>query len=257
MATAVEVLYDFDYNQLDVEQRVVVQQRTSEIKSLLRHRAQNAVEIGQKLLETKEILGYGHYRAWIESEFALGKTIANHFENVAKQFANVPNVDSFDSSALRVLAAPSVPEEIRQEAIALAAAGEYVSHAKAKELTGKAKPEAKELFQPGQAVQVTDFAASHQGETVEVLEVSRDLIECKTPDGETVSFFRSDLDTGEAAPSAKPAPKPKASKPHPIATLDAKLDLASTRLELMADLLRRSLIYLPPELKAEAEELLN
>jgi hypothetical protein len=39
------------YASLDVKTRIVVQQRTSEIKTLLRQTAQDIIEIGQKMIE--------------------------------------------------------------------------------------------------------------------------------------------------------------------------------------------------------------
>lgn len=46
----------FDYSGLDAEARIVVQQRTGEIKSLMRRTASDIVEVGQKLIEVKERL---------------------------------------------------------------------------------------------------------------------------------------------------------------------------------------------------------
>lgn len=50
-------LMDDLYTSLNVETRIVVQQRTSEIKTLMRRTAQDIVYIGQKLIEVKEELG--------------------------------------------------------------------------------------------------------------------------------------------------------------------------------------------------------
>jgi hypothetical protein len=54
----------FDYAALNLETRIVVQQRTSEIKSLMRHTASDIFDIGQKLTEVKAQLGHGYFRDW-------------------------------------------------------------------------------------------------------------------------------------------------------------------------------------------------
>lgn len=60
---------NFDYGALDNATRMVVQQRTSEIKSLMRRTAQDIIDIGQKLIEVKQQLGHGKFRNWLKAEF--------------------------------------------------------------------------------------------------------------------------------------------------------------------------------------------
>ena len=124
----------FDYSDLDSECLDFVQQQTGEIRLLMKRTAQDIIEIGQRLIEVKKLLGYGQYRKWIQAEFNWGKSTANSFENVAKQFANVQNLDGFAASALYELAAPSTPEAARKEAIALAKAGNRIGYKVAKEI---------------------------------------------------------------------------------------------------------------------------
>jgi len=50
----------FNYSALDSETRIVVRQRTDEIKTLVRRSAQDIIDIGNKLIEVKEQLGYGN-----------------------------------------------------------------------------------------------------------------------------------------------------------------------------------------------------
>lgn len=50
-------LKGFNYMDLDSETRVVVQQRTSKIKILVKLNAQDIVDIGQKLIVVKDKLG--------------------------------------------------------------------------------------------------------------------------------------------------------------------------------------------------------
>jgi hypothetical protein len=127
----------FDYASLDDDTSYYVQQQTEEIRGLMKKTAQGIIEIGQRLIEVKKRLGYGKYRQWIEAEFNWGKSTANSFENVARRFSDVQNLDNFALSALYELAAPSTPERVREEAIARADSGEFISYTTAKEIRQK------------------------------------------------------------------------------------------------------------------------
>ena len=272
MVTAAEIIYDFDYTELDAERRIIVQQKASEIKSLLRQRAANAIEIGQKLIEAKEALGYGNYRRWLEAEFTWGKTLANDFENVAKQFADVRNVDNFDSSALRLLASPSVPDEAREEAKALAEAGDHVSHADAQAIAAKhkpakqdkpTKPQPPDRFPVGSSQTVA--SGEHQGKKVEVLESDGVMIRGKTKEGEIVPLMSAELEPEPEPESKPPAPLKSAAPPPAIELLSIELDIAKSRVahlegrvRRLVDFLANAIQYLPSKrLKQTARELLR
>ena len=127
----------FDYAELDTETRIVVQQRTSEIKALMKRAASEIIDIGQKLIEVKarleDTLGYGHFGKWLNAEFDWSADTAGRFMGVAKQFGSFPQIaESFAPSALYLLAAPSTPDEARAEAIARAEEGETITHATAR-----------------------------------------------------------------------------------------------------------------------------
>lgn len=139
----------FDYQQLDTETRVVVQQRTTEIKALMKRTAQDIIEIGEKLIEVKARLPHGAFGGWLESEFEWTSETARRFMNVADKFKNnkLLNLD-VAPSALYLLAAPSTPDDARAEAISRAEAGERITHSTAKALVnGYKQPEPQE-WQP-------------------------------------------------------------------------------------------------------------
>lgn len=134
----------FDYQQLDAETRIVVQQRTSEIKALMKRTAQDIIEIGEKLAEVRDKLTHnkqGGFEAWLQAEFDWTRQTAYRFISVSEKFNrnNLLQLD-FAPSALYLLAAPSTPDEARQEAIARAEAGEAITHTKAKEIVSEHKP---------------------------------------------------------------------------------------------------------------------
>lgn len=130
----------FDYDALDAETRIVVQQRTSEIKTLMRRSAQDIIDIGQKLIEVKARLGHGHFGGWLESEFSWTQMTATRFMNVAEtfKFNNLLDLE-IAPSALYALAAPSTPEPVRAEAIERAQAGEPITYSTAKAIIEERK----------------------------------------------------------------------------------------------------------------------
>jgi hypothetical protein len=128
---------NFDYSHLDAQTSEFVQQQTGEIRTLMKRTVRDIIEIGCKLIEVKKLLGYGQYRKWIEAEFNWGKSTANAFENVAKQFADVQNLDKFAPSALYELASSSTPKLAREEAITRAQAGETITYTISKEIKRK------------------------------------------------------------------------------------------------------------------------
>lgn len=134
----------FDYKALDSETRIVVQQRTNEIKSLMRRTSQDIIEIGEKLIEVKERLEHGRFESWVKTEFEWALRTANRFISVAKNFKSANLADlPIAPSALYELAAPSTPEEVRQEVVKRAQRGEKITYTKAMSLLEDYKPKVK------------------------------------------------------------------------------------------------------------------
>ena len=128
----------FNYAALNRENRIVVLERTREIKNLLRRTAQDIIEIGQKLIEVKQQLGHGNFRSWLQAEFDLSLSAATKFMQVYEQFKNVNFKQlNFAISALYLLAAPSTSCEARQEALARANEGESITYSKAKSIINR------------------------------------------------------------------------------------------------------------------------
>jgi len=137
-ATMNQQLSLFDYQALDAETRIVVQQRTGEIKALMKRTVSDIIEIGEKLIEVKERLGHGHFGGWLEAEFEWSERTARRYISVAETFKSDTVSDlRFDAKALYLLAAPSTPDEARAEAIERAEAGETITHARVKEIVAE------------------------------------------------------------------------------------------------------------------------
>ncbi len=145
----------FNYSRLDAESRQFVQQQTGEIRMLMKRTAQGIVEIGQKLVEVKARLGHGHFGSWLTSEFEWSWETANSYMNVAKRMGQIPDGHEFEAKALYLLASPSTPESVREEALARAEAGEPITLTTAKEIKKKhtsstAKSKSKVKLEPEQ-----------------------------------------------------------------------------------------------------------
>lgn len=123
----------FDYGNIDNETKAKVEQRASEIKSLIRQTAQDIVCIGQKLTEVKGKLKHGSFRNWLKAEFNWSLSSATKFMQVSEQFKDVIFTNlNFSTSALYILAAPSTPEAARKQALKLASQGEQITYSLAK-----------------------------------------------------------------------------------------------------------------------------
>lgn len=128
------------YASLDIETRIVVRQRTSEIKTLMCRTAQDIIEIGHKLIEVKTKLGHGLFGAWLHSEFEWSERTAQNFMTVAEVFESATVADSIPSKALYLLAAPSTPESARNEVLERATQGERITYNKAQEIVQEHQP---------------------------------------------------------------------------------------------------------------------
>ena len=106
----------------------------------MRRTVQNIVGIGEKLTEVKAQLGYGNFTKWLEHEFEWQERSARNFMRVAEVFktANFADLD-FAASALYLLAAPSIPEQVRETAMTLASQGETITYSKAKNIINEYK----------------------------------------------------------------------------------------------------------------------
>jgi hypothetical protein len=131
--SSLEETKKFDYASLDLDTAQFIQEQTGEIRGLMRRTAQDIFEIGQKLLQVKAKLGHGRFGTWLTVEFDWTERTAQQFMNVARQFKAENFADlQLAPSALYLLAAPSTPPKVRQEAIARAESGETITHKTAK-----------------------------------------------------------------------------------------------------------------------------
>ncbi|MGF1675885.1 MAG: DUF3102 domain-containing protein [Rivularia sp. (in: cyanobacteria)] len=120
----------FDYEALTPEQRILVMQRTGEIQERLQRSAQDIWEIGQRLADVRAQLKHGQFDAWLKAEFGWSRRTAYNFINVYETFGERANLAQIDiaTSALYLLAAPSTPQNLREEYLLKAKEGEKITH---------------------------------------------------------------------------------------------------------------------------------
>lgn len=139
----------FDYASLDAATSRFVQQRTGEIRLLMKRTAQDIIELGQKLIAVKDRIGHGYFLSWLEAEFGWSYPTAARFMQVASSFNESYQIDNFAPSALYEIFAPSTPEAAREEALARAASGEPITNKAAKAIKQKyATPLSKPKVEP-------------------------------------------------------------------------------------------------------------
>jgi hypothetical protein len=94
--------------------------------------------MGRHLLAVNTLLanhGNGGFGKWVEKRLQLSRKTAERYISVYTFFEkDCDIVTQFDVSALYVLASPSVDNQVRKEALALARSGHTISQSRAKHL---------------------------------------------------------------------------------------------------------------------------
>jgi hypothetical protein len=147
----------FDYEILDSEQRQVIQQRTGEIKERLRRSAQDIWEIGEKLAQVRSQLKHGQFETWLKAEFGWSRRTAYNFINVYETLAERATLAQIDiaTSALYLLAAPSTPQNVREEFLQRAHEGQTITYKNIRQVIEEEKSKsisAPVLSEPPQSV---------------------------------------------------------------------------------------------------------
>ncbi len=195
---------NFEYNILEVQTRRVVQQRTNEIKTLMRRNSQDLIDIGQKLIEVKQHLGHGSFRNWLKFEFNWSVSAATKFMQVAEQFKCVNFTHlNITASTLYLIAAPSTPKEVREEVLERASNGENIGYTKAKAIVCQHRKTKKGAVEPKAASLKPDepvnFIEPTRDETKSAISAQEDLMENQV----AISHKTSDAAIAEMAVSIK------------------------------------------------------
>jgi hypothetical protein len=119
------------------------------IRALGKRVVGDIIEIGRRLTDAKKIAGHGNWLPWLEREFGWSVSSAENFINVHKLAGKFPTVGNLemDMRSLYALAAPSTPDEARDEIIDRAANGETFTQAQIKEMITQAKAETEQQIE--------------------------------------------------------------------------------------------------------------
>src|SRR5262249_17067064 len=136
----------------------VLAEHAAEIRRLGKQTVENVVEMGRRLTEAKEIAGHGNWLPWLDREFGWKEQTARNFMQAYELSLKSPNFGDLEVpvSALYMLAAPSTPQDVRDEVLARAQAVEPVTVSDVKTAIANRKPEPT----PNHKYQVKPAAAS-------------------------------------------------------------------------------------------------
>ena len=119
-----------------------VRSSAEKIRLTVQKTIEDIIEVGTELLGVKEDVGHGHFGAWLRAEFGWTERTAQNFMSVAERFGANPKLISdltIQPTAAYLLAAPSAPDEARQQAIERAEAGEEITTSVAKEILAETR----------------------------------------------------------------------------------------------------------------------
>jgi Protein of unknown function (DUF3102) len=134
------VVIGFNYGLLGTELGDTVRLAADRIRSRIKKTVMEIIEVGCELLAVRKALPHGHFLSWLKFEFHWSERAAQYFMSVAENFKSANFADlHIRASACFLLAAPSVPEEAREKAIAKAEAGEEITLALAKRIIADAR----------------------------------------------------------------------------------------------------------------------
>lgn len=159
--------------------------RADRIRDLVKVERHCIIEIGRELLAARErIHSERPWEDWLQAEFKWNERRARRYMEIAKVYRDVP-VDAatdaassvtinMDMGALRVLAAPDVPQEVRDDAIARSSKGEHINRRKALDIVQESRrQEAPTVPAPSQDARPTPHgggsARQHRTDNSEVL----------------------------------------------------------------------------------------
>jgi hypothetical protein len=110
------------------------------IRALAKSAQRNIIEIGRRLTKARDDVGHGNWLQWLTREFSWSDRTALNFMRVyelsrlSEKFSDL----SIPMSALYLLARPSTPDEVREQVIERAEAGERITVAAVKEAVEQA-----------------------------------------------------------------------------------------------------------------------
>ncbi|AWN39845.1 DUF3102 domain-containing protein [Methylobacterium durans] len=127
--------HKFSYDGMDPESATRLQALTNDIRKLTRTTSEIIFEIGERLGTAKGIVRHGEWGSYLEREFGWTERTAQRFMNVHETFRDKSDIVSvLGPTALYLLAAPSVPQTVRDSVEVRLQQGERLSIREVKQL---------------------------------------------------------------------------------------------------------------------------
>lgn len=145
-------------------------ERAQRIRALIRG---NIIEIGRELIAAKAEIDHGKWLSWLEDEFDWTSKTAENYMNVTREFGSLSNLGELPITveALYLLSTKSVPQKVRDEAIARTSGGERITKEVAQQMVrGLAEPEQIEQEALAEPEQIDQEALADKDEKVVQLE---------------------------------------------------------------------------------------
>lgn len=125
----------FAYSDLSVDVAQTVRDASQRIKVRMSRTVQDIIEIGRDLIEVKRTIGHGNFLPWIETEFGMNVRTAQRFMDSAENIGSkYDSVSLLPPTILYALAAPSTPDEVREQVVERVSKGEAVTVADIRDL---------------------------------------------------------------------------------------------------------------------------
>jgi len=141
----------FNYEQIeDKEVRGKLIYGEGQVAKLKASVANSVLALGEQLCEIRDVVAKQHSRIfleWVES-CGIGRSSAYRYMAAWEKFGKLPNLGSFEDSAMYLLSQENTPSEAFDEAQGLAKRGVQVTLTIAKELADKYKPKPPRLAAP-------------------------------------------------------------------------------------------------------------
>jgi DNA repair exonuclease SbcCD ATPase subunit len=185
---------DFDYGDLPAEK--VLECETA-FQSACAIENQAVVMIGEQFAKVKENLRFlrngNGFREWCDKRAKISHKTAYNYINAFENRESVKNLHTFGKSALFMLTAPTMPQEVRDQASELAEAGEDVSVKIIKQL--KAEYAAKQYEVEAEKRRTQEFREESNERRKKIRELEQRLDLAERADPKVVEKIPDDYET--------------------------------------------------------------
>lgn len=98
---------DFDYDSLTIEDKEFILQKAAQIRFLMRRSLQDVIIIGKSLIEIKERLKHGQFKAWVKFEFGDARVNYPTINRFMRAYSLLESIDLVDIQDKEIKIIPS------------------------------------------------------------------------------------------------------------------------------------------------------